>query len=173
MRNKAFKLGLVLAALTLSATANAESVDDRIRPLGQVNVKGAPAAQTEAGGATAAASGAGSAPAPQAGGESAAPAAKKVAAAPSDGTGGNAGANDGAALYQAKGCPACHGPDGRKTIMPTYPKIAGQTPAYLLTQMKDIKSGARNNAQAAVMKGIIANVTEKEMKAIADWLASQ
>jgi len=39
--------------------------------------------------------------------------------------------------------------------------------------MKDIKTGARNNAQSAVMKGIVANVSDDEMKTIAEWLAAQ
>lgn len=57
--------------------------------------------------------------------------------------------------------------------MPVYPKIAGQSAVYSLAQMKDIKSGVRANGQSAVMKGIIASVTEEEMKAIAEWLESQ
>ena len=101
---------------------------------------------------------AGSAPA-------AAPAATPAAAA--------APASDGAALYMAKTCNACHGADGNTTIMPTYPRIGGQGVEYLVAQMKDIKSGARNNAQSGVMKGIIANVSEEEMRAIAEWLATQ
>ena len=57
--------------------------------------------------------------------------------------------------------------------MPTYPKIGGQGVGYTVAQMKDIKSGARSNAQSAVMKGIIAGVSDEEMQAIAEWLATQ
>jgi len=52
---------------------------------------------------------------------------------------------DGAELYKTKTCLTCHGKDGKTTIMPSYPKIAGQNEAYALQQMKDIKSGARAN----------------------------
>jgi cytochrome c len=79
---------------------------------------------------------------------------------------------DGAALYAAKGCSACHGPDAKSPVMPVYPKLAGQSAAYALQQMKDIKSGARANGMAAAMKAIIAGVSEDEMKQIADWLSS-
>ena len=79
-------------------------------------------------------------------------------------------ASDGAALYAAKGCPACHGADGERTTISTYPKLAGQSPEYAYNQMKDIKSGARSSGQAIVMKGIIANVSDDEMRIIADWL---
>ncbi len=80
---------------------------------------------------------------------------------------------DGAALYKAKACFSCHGADANTPIMPSYPKLAGQNAQYALNQMKDIKSGKRNNGQTAAMKGIIAGVSEDEMKAIAEWLASQ
>ncbi len=82
-------------------------------------------------------------------------------------------AADGAALYKAKACFSCHGADGKTPIMPTYPKIAGQSAQYAYNQMKDIKSGKRNNGQTAAMKGIIAGVSDEEMKAIAEWLATQ
>lgn len=82
-------------------------------------------------------------------------------------------AQDGEALYQQKGCIACHGPSGDKPLTEAYPKLAGQNTTYLLNQMKDIKSGARDNGQTAVMKPTIANVSEEEMKAIADWLSQQ
>lgn len=89
------------------------------------------------------------------------------------GLAGNAAAADGAALYASKGCAACHGADGKTPIMPIYPKLAGQNAQYALNQMKDIKSGARNNGQTAAMKGIVMSVSEEELQAIAEWLAAQ
>jgi cytochrome c len=86
---------------------------------------------------------------------------------------GTAVAADGAALYKSKACFSCHGADANTPIMPVYPKLGGQNAQYAYNQMKDIKSGARNNGQTAAMKGIIAGVSDDEMKAIADWLASQ
>lgn len=80
-------------------------------------------------------------------------------------------AADGAALYTAKGCVACHGADAKTPIMPTYPKVAGQPKEYLLEQMKDIKSGARNNGQTAVMKGIVAGISDDDLAAIAEYLS--
>ena len=81
-------------------------------------------------------------------------------------------APDGAALYKDKTCNACHGPTGNKPLMPNYPKVAGQNAAYLEQQMKDIKSGARNNGQTAAMKGVMHLVNDEEIKAISVWLAS-
>lgn len=80
-------------------------------------------------------------------------------------------AMDGAALYKDKTCNACHGPAGNKPLMPNYPKIAGQNAAYIEAQMKDIKSGARNNGQTAAMKGVMHLVNDEEIKALADYLS--
>lgn len=82
---------------------------------------------------------------------------------------------DGEKLFKSPtkgGCMACHGKDANTPIMPMYPKLAGQNEAYLLQQLKDIKSGARNNGQTAAMRGIMHMVNEQEMAAIAKWLSS-
>ncbi|MBZ0133631.1 MAG: cytochrome c [Rhodocyclaceae bacterium] len=84
---------------------------------------------------------------------------------------GNALALDGAKLYQEKTCVACHGKDAKKTLTPNYPKLAGQNAAYAEQQMKDIKSGARNNGQTAAMKGVMHLVNDAEIKALAEYLS--
>lgn len=78
---------------------------------------------------------------------------------------------DGAALYKDKTCNACHGAKGDKPLMPNYPKVAGQNAAYTEQQIKDIKSGARNNGQTAAMKGVLHLVNDEEIKAISDYLS--
>jgi cytochrome c len=85
---------------------------------------------------------------------------------------GAAMAQDGATLYKTKTCIACHGPDGAKPIMPTYPKIAGQNKDYMINQMKDIKSGARNNGQTAAMKGVMHLVSDEEIAVLGEWLST-
>jgi cytochrome c len=89
------------------------------------------------------------------------------------GAAGSAVAADGAALYKSKACFSCHGADANTPIMPAYPKLGGQNAVYAFNQMKDIKSGARANGQTAVMKGIIAAVSDEEMQAIAEWMSQQ
>jgi cytochrome c len=80
---------------------------------------------------------------------------------------------DGAKLYQEKTCWSCHGKDAKTPIknMP-YPKLAGQNAAYAEAQMKDIKSGARNNGQTAAMKGVMGLVNDEEIKALATYLST-
>jgi cytochrome c len=83
----------------------------------------------------------------------------------------NAEAADGKALYTAKMCQTCHGAEGKAPIMDAYPKINGQNKTYLLNQMKDIKSGARANGMSMAMKAMVANVSDAELEAIADYLS--
>jgi len=109
-------------------------------------------------------------PAPAAKAEPAPVPTAKVAAAPAAAP---ASGSDGAQLYMTKTCLACHGADGRSPVLPNYPKIAGQNAGYLYNQLRDTKNGSRNNGQSAVMKGILANVSDEEIRAIADWLTTQ
>lgn len=84
---------------------------------------------------------------------------------------GVAVAADGAALYTSKGCLACHGLDAKTPIIPQYPKIAGQNKQYVLQQLKDIKSGTRNNGMSAVMTATMASVSDEEMDALATYIS--
>ncbi len=160
----------VAALLSVTAPVVAEEAEsrvevlERIKPIGEVSIVGQPVAIA----APEAASADGSTPA-----EGGSTPATENAQAAADSPAPAAAPADGAALYAAKGCAACHGPDGSKTLMPTYPKISGQAKGYLLAQMKDIKSGARGNGQSAIMLGIISQVSDAEMDAIAGWLSSQ
>ncbi|WP_440055096.1 c-type cytochrome [Pseudoalteromonas sp. T1lg65] len=83
----------------------------------------------------------------------------------------NSMANDGEALYTAKMCQTCHGAEGKAPIMPLYPKLNGQNKEYLAAQMKDIKSGKRTNGMSAAMKAMVANVSDAEIDAIAEYLS--
>jgi cytochrome c len=79
---------------------------------------------------------------------------------------------DGEKLFKTKTCSTCHGKDGKTPIMPMYPKIAGQNKEYTLQQMVDIKSGARSNGQSAAMKGVMHLVSDDELKALAEYIAT-
>lgn len=83
---------------------------------------------------------------------------------------GASGAVADAALYNAKLCQTCHGPDGDTPILPTYPKLGGQPSAYCQQQMKDIKSGARSNALSAVMTPLMQTLTDDEIVKLCDYL---
>ena len=85
---------------------------------------------------------------------------------------GSVMAQDGKALYEAKLCTTCHGPEGKAPIMPVYPKLSGQNAAYLEQQAKDIRDKKRTNGQTAAMQALVAAVNDAEIKAIAAYLAT-
>jgi cytochrome c553 len=66
-------------------------------------------------------------------------------------------------------CAACHGADGNSAIA-LNPKIAGQQKGYLYKQLSEFKSGKRANA---VMAGMVANLSDNEMRGLAEYFASQ
>ena len=68
-----------------------------------------------------------------------------------------------------KVCAACHGFDGN-SFLPTNPSLAGQHEDYLLKQLTEFKSGARNNP---VMAGMVANLSAEDMRNLAAYYASQ
>jgi cytochrome c553 len=76
---------------------------------------------------------------------------------------------DGATDYAGSGCASCHGVTGASSILPIYPKLAGQNAAYTVKQLKDFQSGVRKDP---TMNAMAAIVTGKE-QSIADFLAKQ
>ena len=84
---------------------------------------------------------------------------------------GHSFAQDGAKLYAAKACLACHGADAKSPITDVIPKLAGQNKGYLVQQLKDIKSGARANGGTAQMKSIAAGLSDEDISAIAEYLS--
>jgi cytochrome c553 len=65
-------------------------------------------------------------------------------------------------------CAGCHSPSGGG-IPAQYPRLAGQHADYIEAQLGAFKSGARgNNLQ---MSGIAAKLSEREIKAVADYVA--
>lgn len=67
-------------------------------------------------------------------------------------------------------CAGCHGPDGLG-IPAQYPRIAGQFAEYIEAQLKLFQGGQRANDQNGMMRGVAARMTEKEMKAVAEYAA--
>lgn len=66
-------------------------------------------------------------------------------------------------------CAACHGSDGNS---PTdmFPKLAGQHESYIVKQLADFKSGARENATMAPM---VVSLSEQDMADLGAYYASQ
>lgn len=75
-------------------------------------------------------------------------------------------------------CFACHGETGSrvsddnqpKASTPEYPILAGQEFFYLYTQLKDFKSGLRENA---IMSPIASTIEKDEMMLVAEYFSEQ
>jgi len=71
-------------------------------------------------------------------------------------------------------CVACHGADGNSAIS-ANPNLAGQVEEYVYKQLKNFKAAdgkpaARNNP---IMGGMVAALSDDDMKNVAAWFASQ
>ena len=66
-------------------------------------------------------------------------------------------------------CAACHGADGN-SMVPQWPKLAGQHPDYLVRQLTLIQAGDRPVPE---MTGIVAGLSEQDFADIAAWYSSQ
>lgn len=66
-------------------------------------------------------------------------------------------------------CAGCHGMDGN-SVMPNFPKLAGLGGKYLIKQMQDIKSGARNVVE---MTGMLTASSDQDIKDLAAYFQSQ
>ena len=75
------------------------------------------------------------------------------------------------AAGQAKSaiCAACHGMDGN-SMVPTWPKLAGQHEKYLVRQVTLIKAGAR---MVPEMAGIVPGLSDQDIEDISAFFASQ
>lgn len=70
---------------------------------------------------------------------------------------------------KAAACGACHGVTGNSTDA-QYPKLAGQNPEYIVTQLMRFKSGVRQNA---IMNGMAATLAPQDMQDIAAYFSKQ
>jgi cytochrome c553 len=66
-------------------------------------------------------------------------------------------------------CAACHGADGN-SMVPTFPKLAGQHAAYLEKQIKAFRDGTRTDPSMAPM---VAGLTDEDAANLAAYFASQ
>ncbi len=65
-------------------------------------------------------------------------------------------------------CGACHGVNGM-AIAPSYPNLAGQNEAYLVSALKAYKGGERNNP---IMKPMADMLSDDDVANVAAYYAS-
>ena len=74
----------------------------------------------------------------------------------------------GIADRQIAACAGCHTPNGAG-IPAQYPRLAGQHADYTVAQMNAFRSGGRKNS--VPMAQVAAHMTDKEIAAVADYIA--
>jgi len=74
-----------------------------------------------------------------------------------------------AGLGKSAICAACHGADGN-SVIPNWPKIAGQHPDYLERQLGLIQSGLRPVPE---MAGIVMSMSEQDLADVSAFFATQ
>jgi cytochrome c553 len=70
----------------------------------------------------------------------------------------------------AKSCESCHGPGLHG--LTTAPPLAGRSPTYMMRQLVGLRTGARNGANAALMREEAAALTLEDMIAAAAYAGS-
>jgi len=65
-------------------------------------------------------------------------------------------------------CAGCHSPDGAG-IPAQYPRLGGQHADYVQTQLVAFRGGTRQNNP--VMSGVAAKLSDREIKALSDYVA--
>ena len=67
-------------------------------------------------------------------------------------------------------CAGCHGPNGAG-IPAQYPRVGGQYAEYIAAQLKAFKEGTRANDPNGMMRGVAARMTDREIRAVAEYAA--
>lgn len=68
----------------------------------------------------------------------------------------------------ALSCQSCHGATGISTN-PLYPNLAGQKATYLVKQIRDFKTGKR---QDPIMSAMVKSLSEEDLSNIAEYYSS-
>ncbi len=69
-------------------------------------------------------------------------------------------------------CASCHGADGRSTVIEQYPKIGGQSGAYVVSALKAYREGRRLGTYAAVMAEVAKPLTDADIANLAAYIES-
>lgn len=69
-------------------------------------------------------------------------------------------------------CIGCHAADGN-SMVPMYPKVAGQHAEYIVKQTQDIKTGKRTTGASAVMAPMVQSLSDADIRNVAAYYATQ
>jgi cytochrome c553 len=67
-------------------------------------------------------------------------------------------------------CAACHGPNGAG-VPAQFPRVAGQFPEYVASQLTAFRSGERANDANRTMRVVADKLSDKEIAAVAEYIS--
>jgi cytochrome c553 len=74
----------------------------------------------------------------------------------------------GQSAYSAKGCIGCHGVGG-KSVVPANPVLKGRDATFIMENLINFRSGARQNP---IMNAMAAGLSDADIKNLADYIGS-
>lgn len=85
----------------------------------------------------------------------------------------------GAAIYHGgnaeediPACSGCHGPSGLGNVAAKFPRLSGQSPQYIATQLKAYRDGSRSGYRnATIMTGVAENLSDDDIQSLASYVA--
>lgn len=77
---------------------------------------------------------------------------------------------EGVIATAAPACSGCHGEDGSGSD--AFPRLNGQNPAYVVSQLTNFKSGGRTNDKKGLMQAVAKRLNEQEIAAVAEYMST-
>jgi cytochrome c553 len=82
-------------------------------------------------------------------------------------------AEKGKAVYQNKGCAACHGPTGQSVNPAQFPALTGKDSNYIAEQLKAFKNDERQGqGPGIIMNQVTKTLSESEIEDLAAFVES-
>jgi cytochrome c553 len=70
------------------------------------------------------------------------------------------------------GCTACHGPRGNGLALAKFPKISGQHPAYIKSQLIGFRDNLRHNSPNNMMSDISGKLTDEDIDLLSKYISA-
>ena len=77
-----------------------------------------------------------------------------------------AGGDAASGKQKSEACGACHGADGNKPAGPDFPRLAGQSPEYIVKALQAYRAGDRSHP---TMRGIAKGLSDQDMADVAAY----
>lgn len=68
-------------------------------------------------------------------------------------------------------CASCHGPAGKGNPAADYPRVGGQWPQYLVSQLEAFRDGERTTDDNGAMRAIAEEMSDEDIRAVAEYMA--